>query len=137
MRRRRPGEGRHIGPRHRQRLTQTGATTAVKFGDADASVSDVTGASLKAVSPAGTGTQDVTVTVTLPGGESATSNGLAFLYVPAPTVTSVSPTSGPVAGGTDVTVTGTHFQPGAQVLVGPSDGSTSFTDDLTGTPVSV
>ena len=118
-------------------LTQTGATTGVEFGDADASVSDVTGASLKAVSPAGTGTQDVTVTVTLPGGESATSNGLPFLYVPAPTVTSVSPTSGPVTGGTDVTVTGTHFQPGAQVLFGPSDGSTSFTDDLTGTPVSV
>ena len=52
-------------------------------------------------------------------------------------MTSVSPTSGPVTGGTDVTVTGTHFQPGAQVLFGPSDGSTSFTDDLTGTPVSV
>jgi len=119
-------------------LTQTGATTAVKFGaTAAASVSDVTGASLKAVSPAGTGTQNVTVTVTLPGGESATSNGLPFLYVPAPTVTSVSPTSGPVRGGTDVTVTGTHFQAGANVLFGPSDGSTNLDGDLTGTPVSV
>ncbi len=119
-------------------LTQTGATTAVTFGGtAAASVSDMTGSSLKAVSPAGTGTQNVTVTVTLPGGETATSNGLPFLYVPAPTVTSVSPTSGPVAGGTDVTVTGTHFQPGAQVLFGPSDGSTNLSDDSTGRPVSV
>jgi IPT/TIG domain len=119
-------------------LTQTGATTAVKFGTtAAASVSDVSAASLKATSPAGTGTKDVTVTVTLPGGESATSNGLPFQYVPAPTVTSVSPTSGPVTGGTDVTITGTGFQPGAMVLFGPSDGSTSVTDDLTGTPVSV
>ena len=119
-------------------LTQTGATTAVKFGaTAAASVSDVTGTSLTATSPAGTGTPNVTVTVTLPGGESATSNGLPFQYVPAPTVTSVSPTSGPVTGGTDVTVTGTHFQPGAHVLFGPSDGSTSLTDDSTGTPVSV
>ena len=119
-------------------LTQTGATTAVKFGaTAAASVSNVTGASLKAVSPAGTGTQNVTVTVTLPGGESATSNGKPFDYVPAPTVTSVSPTSGPVTGGTDVTVTGTHFQPGAHVLFGPSDGSSNLDDDSTGTPVSV
>jgi IPT/TIG domain len=119
-------------------LTQTGATTAVKFGTtAAASVSDVSAVSLKAVSPAGTGTKDVTVTVTLPGGESATSNGKPFEYVPAPTVTSVSPTSGPVTGGTDVTVTGTGFQPGAHVLFGPSDGTLSLTDDLTGTPVSV
>jgi IPT/TIG domain len=119
-------------------LTQTGATTAVKFGTtAAASVSDVSAASLKAVSPPGTGTKDVTVTVTLPGGESATSNGKPFEYVPAPTVTSVSPTSGPVTGGTDVTVTGTGFQPGAHVLFGPSDGTLSLTEDSAGTPVSV
>ncbi|HEX7312105.1 MAG TPA: IPT/TIG domain-containing protein [Gaiellaceae bacterium] len=119
-------------------LTQTGATIAVKFGTtAAASVSDVSATSLKAMSPAGTGTKDVTVTVTLPGGESATSNGKPFEYVPAPTVTSVSPTSGPVTGGTDVTVTGTHFQPGAQVLFGPSDGTPSLTGDSNGTPVSV
>ncbi len=97
----------------------------------------MTGTSLKATSPAGTGTQNVTVTVTLPGGEAATSNGLAFEYVPAPTVTSVSPTSGPVTGGTDVTVTGTHFQPGAHVVFGPSDGSAGLAGDSTGTPVSV
>jgi hypothetical protein len=89
------------------------------------------------MSPEGTGTKDVTFTVTLRGGESATSNGKPFEYVPAPTVTSVSPTSGPVTGGTNVTVTGTNFQPGAQVLFGPSDGSTSLTVDSTGTPVSV
>jgi hypothetical protein len=127
-----PGSGPEVGGTSvhvtGSALTQTGATTAVKFGaTAAASVSNVTGASLNAVSPAGTGTQNVTVTVTLPGGESATSNGKPFDYVPAPTVTSVSPTSGPVTGGTDVTVTGTHFQPGAHVLFGPSDGSTAST----------
>jgi hypothetical protein len=100
-------------------------------------VSNVTAGSLMAVSPPGTGTQNVTVKVTLPGGESATSNGLPFKYVPAPKVTSVSPTSGPVTGGTDVTVTGSDFQPGAHVLFGPSDGSTDLTDDSSGTPVSV
>src|SRR5262249_55941238 len=58
-------------------------------------------------------------------------------YVPAPTVTSVSPTSGGVAGGTDVTITGANFQPGAHVLFGPSDGSTDLTNDSSGSPVAV
>src|SRR5580765_4509165 len=116
----------------------TGATTSVKFGaTAAASLSAVTATSLKATSPPGTGTQNVTVTVTLPGGEAATSNGKPFDYIPAPTVTSVSPTSGAVTGGTDVTVTGTHFQPGAHVLFGPTDGSGGLAGDSTGTPVSV
>jgi hypothetical protein len=119
-------------------LTETGATTSVDFGStAAASLSDVTGTSLFAFSPAGTGTQNVTVTVTLPGGESATSNGLPFKFVPAPTVTSVAPTSGPVTGGTLVTVTGTGFQAGAQVLFGPSDGSSDLTQDSSGAPVAV
>jgi hypothetical protein len=36
----------------------------------------------------------------------------------APIVTSVSPNSGPVAGGNSVTVTGAYFQPGARVVFG-------------------
>ena len=138
----RPGGGRHVGSRHRQRPDQrrSGAATSVKFGTtAAASLSNVSATSLKAVSPAGTGTKNVTVTVTLPGGEAATSNGKPFDYIPAPTVTSVSPTSGAVTGGTTVTLTGTGYQAGAQVLFGPSDGTgaTPLKDDLTGTPVSV
>ena len=49
----------------------------------------------------------VDVAVTTPGG-TGTATG-AFTYVPAPTVTSVSPSSGPTAGGTFVTITGTNF----------------------------
>ena len=37
---------------------------------------------------------------------------------PAPTVSSVLPRSGPIAGGTRITVTGSAFQNGAVVLVG-------------------
>jgi hypothetical protein len=37
---------------------------------------------------------------------------------PPPTVTGTNPTSGPVAGGVQITVTGTSFIPGATVLVG-------------------
>ena len=49
------------------------------------------------------------MTVTTPGGTSATSPADEFTYVAAPTVTSINPTSGPTAGGTTVTVTGTNL----------------------------
>jgi hypothetical protein len=38
--------------------------------------------------------------------------------VPTPTVTGVSPSSGPTSGGTPVTISGTNFQSGATVIVG-------------------
>jgi YD repeat-containing protein len=84
------------------------------------------GTSLTALSPqeaAGT----VNVTVTTPGGTSATSAADQFTYLPVPTVSSVSPTAGPVAGGTTVTVGGTGFVTGATaVLFGtePASGVT-------------
>ena len=40
----------------------------------------------------------------------------------APTLASISPTSGPDTGGTGVTLTGTGFQPGAMVFVGTAPG---------------
>jgi hypothetical protein len=46
--------------------------------------------------------------------------------LPAPTVTSIDPTSGPFSGGTSVTVTGTGFVDGAVVLFGGL-GATSVT----------
>ena len=52
----------------------------------------------------------VDVVVTTPGGSTAP---LEFRYVPpAPTASSLDPESGPTAGGTEVTVTGTGFVPG-------------------------
>ncbi|MFM8305456.1 MAG: IPT/TIG domain-containing protein [Actinomycetota bacterium] len=67
--------------------------------------------------PAGT-TGVADVTVTNPDTLSATATG-AFTYVaPAPTVSGVLPTSGPVAGGTSVTISGTGFVAGATVTIG-------------------
>ncbi len=40
------------------------------------------------------------------------------VVIPAPTVTGISPTAGPTAGGTSVTITGTAFQTGATVSLG-------------------
>lgn len=61
----------------------------------------------------------VDAVVTNPDGQSDTMAG-AFTYtvVPGPDVLSVNPTSGPTAGGTAVTVTGTNFQSSATVSFG-------------------
>lgn len=82
--------------------------TAVSFGGTSASFDyNPLGGIINATAPAGTGTVDVTVTT--PGGTSATSSADQYTYVGEPTVTGVSPASGPEAGGTAITITGTNF----------------------------
>ena len=103
-------------------MTVTGTNlsgASVAFGSSAATgvVVNAGGTSLTANSPAGTGTVDVIATT--PGGPSATSSADHFTYVPAPTVTGVSPGAGPSAGGTTVTVTGTNLT-AATVAFGPS-----------------
>jgi hypothetical protein len=101
----------------------TGAT-AVDFGMSPATSFEVTSPStIEAVAPAGTGT--VEVTVTTPGGTSLTSFADEFSYLPppVPTVTRVSPSSGTIAGGTDIKITGTGFVAGAKVEIGQGNGA--------------
>ncbi|MDP2270144.1 MAG: IPT/TIG domain-containing protein [Archangium sp.] len=57
------------------------------------------------------------VTVTNPDLQSATRTG-AFRYVPAPSLSSISPSNGAVQGGTRITLTGQNFQAGATVRLG-------------------
>ena len=97
---------RHVGDDHRHRLhRRDGGRLRHDAGDGLTVVSDTT---ITADSPAGTGTVDVTVTT--PGGTSATSPADQFTYSrESPTVTGLSPTTGPTAGGTLVTITGTGF----------------------------
>jgi len=104
---------------------QQGAT--VVFGDVPAAkINSVTSTSIEAVTPvhdAG----NVDVTVTNPDTRSDTLLA-AFTFEgspppivgPAPTISSVLPNSGPVIGGTVVTITGTDFQSGATVTFGQS-----------------
>lgn len=94
----------------------TGATLALG-GAAATSVTVVLATSLTGVTPAGVAGA-VAVTVTNPGGVSG-SRASGFTYVsPAPTILSVSPTSGPPTGGTKITVTGTGFASGATLQIG-------------------
>jgi alpha-tubulin suppressor-like RCC1 family protein len=94
----------------------TGAT-AVSFGPVPASSFTVNSpTSITATSPAGTaGAADITVTTA--SGTSAVGIHDLFKYE-APTIASLGPAAGPVAGGTSVTVSGSGFAPGA--------GATSF-----------
>ena len=93
----------------------TGAT--VMFGSAAASsLVVVSGTQITATTPAGTAGAAL-VTVSNPGGQSGALAG-GFTYIAPPTVTSVSPNNGPVAGGTAVTITGTNFASGATVTLG-------------------
>ncbi|MEU6328760.1 IPT/TIG domain-containing protein [Streptomyces sp. NPDC047049] len=91
--------------------------TSVKFGGASGVIVTNTASQVTVIAPAGVGT--VNVTVTTAGG---TSNGLAYTYVavPVPVISSLSPASGPTAGGNVVTINGTGLSGASSVLFGGS-----------------
>ncbi|WP_405156114.1 IPT/TIG domain-containing protein [Paenibacillus sp. FSL K6-0108] len=109
-------------------LTGTNLTdaTAVMFGATEATSYTVNSATqITAIAPAGSaGTVDVTVTT--PGGTSATSAADQYAYHAAPTIASVSPASGPTTGGTTVTLTGTNLTDATAVMFGATE-ATSYT----------
>jgi len=82
---------------------------AVSFGGTPATNFSVLGNTLisATVPPGAVGTVDVTVTT--PAGTSAAIAGDHYTYVAAPAVSEISPSSGPTAGGTAVTITGANF----------------------------
>ena len=104
-------------------VTITGTTSfvgtpAVSVGGAlAAQITFVNSTTLTAKTPAGTaGAKNIIVTN--PDGQPSNTFIGGFTYVPAPTVTSLAPTSGPVAGGTSVTITGTNFINSPTITIG-------------------
>jgi hypothetical protein len=97
----------------------TSASGVFFGGTAATSFSVTSDTQITATSPAhAAGTVDIVVVTPL-GGTSATSSSDQFTYnASAPTVTAVSPTSGPTVGGTSVTVTGTNFTGASAVMFG-------------------
>lgn len=96
--------------------TNLGAATAVTFGSRFAASYRLDSATqITAITPTGAGVVDVAVTTA--AGTSVASASTKFQFATPATVTSVSPSQGPVAGGQIVTLTGTGFslaeQPGA------------------------
>ncbi|MBT0771396.1 IPT/TIG domain-containing protein [Kineosporia sp. J2-2] len=102
------------------------AGSTVRFGSASATNVTVNSpTSITADAPAGTGSQFVTVTNS--GGTSAQVQGAVYTYsTPAPTVSSIAPTHGPLAGGTSVTVTGTGFTSQSVVKVDGTARPTTY-----------
>ena len=97
----------------------------VTFGNASVtSFTSDTATAITLAVPAGTGT--VTVKVTTVGGTGTKAN--AYKYIPGPTIMTVTPPSGPLAGGNTVTVNGTNLTNASKVTFG-TNSVTSFTSD--------
>jgi hypothetical protein len=101
-------------------ITGTGfnGATGVTFGGVPGTeFTVVSGTSITVTTPAGAGVVDVTVQH--PGGGFTLTNGFAYT----PTVTGVSPNTGPAAGGTPVTVAGTGLTGATGVTFGGVAGT--------------
>lgn len=104
----------------------TGAT-AVRFGSTGATYTVVSSTQITAVTPPGS-PGAVPVTVVSPAGTSNATVTYTYTAVSLPSVTGLSPSSGPVGGGTTVTVNGTGFTGATAVRFG-SVAASSFTVD--------
>jgi hypothetical protein len=93
------------------------AGAAVAFGGTKSTAVTVgSSTQVNAMSPPGS-SGTVAITVTNPDSQSA-SLPSAFTYSSGPSLTSISPNTGPVTGGTTVTILGSGFQSGAKVTFG-------------------
>ena len=105
--------------------TNLAGTTGVKFGSVSATnVTQLSGTQVRATSPSGTGTVDVSVTTA--GGTSANVAADNFTYTTVsktPVVDKISPTNGPPAGGTAVTLTGSNLSGTTSVTFGGVPGT--------------
>jgi hypothetical protein len=113
----------------------TGAVSVSLGGTAAASVTVNSSTSITAVAPAASaGTVDVAVTNA--GGTSAPSASDQFTFVAAPSVSSLSPATGSVAGGTEVTISGANLAGATQVTFGETPVGFWVNDDTSITAVS-
>ncbi len=108
-------------------------TVTVLFGGIAAGLYSDDGTTIVLLSPAGAAAGPVDVTVSTQDGTSAITPTDQFTYLAIPTVTSVSPSSGPLSGGTQVTITGTNLGTldTAVVLFGGISAGLPYSDDGT------
>ncbi|MEI2716313.1 MAG: IPT/TIG domain-containing protein [Candidatus Nanopelagicales bacterium] len=117
---------RPVGPQ--STISGTGFVTGalVEFGDTEATdVTVVSATEIQATTPPGA-VGDVDVIVTNPDGTAATlPDGYQYLPPDPPTIASVLPTSGPSAGGNQVTITGSGFTAATTARFGGSAATVS------------
>lgn len=80
--------------------------TSVSFGANTATPTIISDSQIQVVVPAGSGAGSIPVVINTVGG---VASGFTYNYVEAPTITTLTPTSGPAVGGTAVTITGTDL----------------------------
>ncbi|RTL58745.1 MAG: hypothetical protein EKK37_10490 [Sphingobacteriales bacterium] len=107
----------------------TTTNNVVKFNGVTATVQTATSTSLTVSAPVST---TGTVSVTTSDG---TANGPTFTYIPAPTITSINPASGPA--GSAVTITGTDFDATAANDIVKFNGVTAAVTSATTTQLVV
>jgi hypothetical protein len=100
----------------------TGATSVV-FGTVAATHLTVVNTTTITVTSPAQAAGENNVQVTTPGGTSAKVAADEFTYAGVPTVSKISPTSGPTAGGTTVTIVGTNFTGATAVEFGGVAGT--------------
>lgn len=116
-------------------ITGTGFLPAatVRFGATQATFATVVSPTqINVTSPAGTGVVDVVVTV---GAETSPTGPQARFSYSGPTVESVAPIAGPLAGGGTVTIKGTNFNSQSKVRFGPVTVTPTYLDPTTLTAV--
>jgi|GEM_PF-6656762 len=107
--------------------------TEVKFGsNASTNIVSITNTVITAVAPAGSGTVAVSVKI----GDTSVAKQDAYTYLTAPSVTSITPNIGAIAGGTTVTITGTNLKAISKVEFGVNPG-TSVVINAAGTSLTV
>ncbi len=106
-------------------ITGTGfvGVTAVKFGSSDSTSFTVNSSTKITATVPVHAAGPVDVTVATARGTSATSSLDQYTYVATPTVTALSPTSGPTAGGTTITITGTNLSGASAVRFGTTNAA--------------
>jgi hypothetical protein len=111
--------------------TDLSATTAVKFGAANALSFDVVSdTSVTAIAPAGVGSVDVSVTA-----HGVTDSYSSFTYTQL-AISSVSPGTGDIAGGQTITINGSGFDDDVTVYFGTTPG-TAVDSNVAGTQLTV
>jgi hypothetical protein len=106
-------------------ITGTGLadTSAASFGGNAAQVVSVSSRRVQVVAPRRPGDGSVHVRLTTPGGITGVTPADRFGYAPPPAVTALAPRSGSAAGGTRVTVHGTHLGAVREVRFGGIPGT--------------
>ena len=100
-----------------------GGASVVRFGTTAGAHLHVVSSSTLTVQAPQRGAGAVVFTATTSGGTSPATRADHYTYVAAPVVTRVSPSGGPVAGGTTVTLTGANFGGASVVRFGATAGS--------------